>query len=458
MSVSRVFRPERLKSLRPQIESPTISYLQIDHLNEGIVWSGVYDGIGIVPGTRDPLRHYAEIETFYSGAIGPASDVFIKNFDNFKVKEDVFGHIYVPELRASETMVIDGGLRSAVCCGSVTGCAGPYFPANTSSFVIGDAGCLPVGKISIRDAAGLHGQIILNADNDISPAADAWAGEVILGDDDDPNTNPIIISPHSNDPYHAPYYTVASAFLGGGAIGLVPFRIYEADCEPQHLVRTRTPNPALPTGAPDDVPSGAFGTGGGTNASIPVKIRFYGPIELEDTTIIEGGTDMTDVVCTSSGNWTNFSDFVLETRPPGSRADISARTVGLSIWEGTQAVRPGKYRVRVPAIADTDFVPDAVPVEYWQVCTSPNPVSVSRAYYFRVSTGAQVDCVQCPQDFNCSGIISVQDIFDFLAAWFGGCTASGVYPCQYGSADFNGVNGVSIQDLFDFLAAWFGPC
>ena len=27
----------------------------------------------------------------------------------------------------------------------------------------------------------------------------------------------------------------------------------------------------------------------------------------------------------------------------------------------------------------------------------------------------------CAPDFNCSGLLSVQDIFDFLAGWFGGC-------------------------------------
>jgi hypothetical protein len=54
----------------------------------------------------------------------------------------------------------------------------------------------------------------------------------------------------------------------------------------------------------------------------------------------------------------------------------------------------------------------------------------------------------CPADFNCSGTLSVQDIFDFLAAWFAGSP----------SADFTHVNGVSVQDIFAFLAAWFAGC
>jgi GH15 family glucan-1,4-alpha-glucosidase len=49
-------------------------------------------------------------------------------------------------------------------------------------------------------------------------------------------------------------------------------------------------------------------------------------------------------------------------------------------------------------------------------------------------------------DWNQSGEISVQDIFDFLTSWFGG------------NGDFNGANGTSPQDIFDFLAAWFAGC
>ena len=53
-----------------------------------------------------------------------------------------------------------------------------------------------------------------------------------------------------------------------------------------------------------------------------------------------------------------------------------------------------------------------------------------------------------PADFNCSGSLTVQDIFDFLTAWFAGSS----------SADFNHLNGLSVQDIFDFLTAWFTGC
>ena len=56
--------------------------------------------------------------------------------------------------------------------------------------------------------------------------------------------------------------------------------------------------------------------------------------------------------------------------------------------------------------------------------------------------------VLCPGDFNGLGGVTVQDIFDYLNAWFNG------FP----SADFNHVGGITVQDIFDFLSAWFGAC
>jgi hypothetical protein len=54
----------------------------------------------------------------------------------------------------------------------------------------------------------------------------------------------------------------------------------------------------------------------------------------------------------------------------------------------------------------------------------------------------------CRADFNESGVVSVQDIFDFLAAFFGGES----------DADFNGSGVISVQDIFDYLAAYFTGC
>ena len=54
----------------------------------------------------------------------------------------------------------------------------------------------------------------------------------------------------------------------------------------------------------------------------------------------------------------------------------------------------------------------------------------------------------CPANFNQVGGLSVQDIFDFLAAYFGGNP----------NADFNQSGAITVQDIFDFLAAYFSGC
>jgi hypothetical protein len=54
----------------------------------------------------------------------------------------------------------------------------------------------------------------------------------------------------------------------------------------------------------------------------------------------------------------------------------------------------------------------------------------------------------CPANFNHVGGVTVQDIFDFLAAYFNNDNV----------ADFNGVGGVTVQDIFDYLAAYFAGC
>ncbi len=54
----------------------------------------------------------------------------------------------------------------------------------------------------------------------------------------------------------------------------------------------------------------------------------------------------------------------------------------------------------------------------------------------------------CAGDWNANGTVTVQDVFDFLAAYF----------AQVPSADVTGGGGISTQDLFDFLEAFFTGC
>ena len=56
--------------------------------------------------------------------------------------------------------------------------------------------------------------------------------------------------------------------------------------------------------------------------------------------------------------------------------------------------------------------------------------------------------LDCAADFNRANAVDVQDIFDFLNAWFAGDLR----------ADANASGDLSVQDVFDFIGICMGGC
>lgn len=54
----------------------------------------------------------------------------------------------------------------------------------------------------------------------------------------------------------------------------------------------------------------------------------------------------------------------------------------------------------------------------------------------------------CAADFNADQLVTAQDLFDFLGAYF----------AQHPAADINLDRNVSVQDIFDYLTVWFAGC
>ncbi len=54
----------------------------------------------------------------------------------------------------------------------------------------------------------------------------------------------------------------------------------------------------------------------------------------------------------------------------------------------------------------------------------------------------------CIADFDCSGLSNVQDIFEYLNAWF----------VSDPRADIDGGGGAGVADIFEYLNAWFAGC
>lgn len=111
----------------------------------------------------------------------------------------------------------------------------------------------------------------------------------------------------------------------------------------------------------------------------------------------------------------------------------------------------GPYSV-IACSDDAPCIPGSVANTIFSSLTFP--ASANQTYLIRVGSrngveGSGVLSIAqgnlCACDFDRSGTISPQDIFDFLNAWF----------LQLSTADFNGNSMIDPQDLFDFLNCWF---
>ena len=216
-------------------------------------------------------------------------------------------------------------------------------------------------------------------------------------------------------------------------------------------------------------------------ANTPVKLVYYGPVQLETGAPVAGAVMIEAQNPSDPCGWTDmtsmFGTIVLNST--GSNAD--SRTIGL---RGTGAGMPysGLYRVTINSVVSGGGVANQ-PAYLLHPSVNFGPVATpcpAEVYVFRIwpdcnanqmedgwelsqippisadinSNGIPDGCEilggeTCRCDWNDSDIVSVQDIFDFLASYFAG------------NGDFNQNGTTSTQDIFDFLTCYFGlpdPC
>ncbi len=210
---------------------------------------------------------------------------------------------------------------------------------------------------------------------------------------------------------------------------------------------------------------GAFvrsGTAGAT--ALPYQIKLTGAT-FANTTAMICKDNTTKVVLAGESIIGTGNQPVTGAGSPTSPVRISDR--GLVAWYGTW-LSGGSGRRGVFLNNDKLFDDTAVPVNGslqvgtvdagasgFDMCSSGQYV-IANTTFLPFSGGGGSSAVMvglesvpgCAADFNGDGALSVQDIFDFLGAWFAGTP----------SADFNGIGGLSVQDIFDFLGAWFAGC
>lgn len=318
-------------------------------------------------------------------------------------------------------------------------------------------------RITIEGPDRLKGQIIVNDFNNTAPyeyepeltTNPTFFGDLVIENSGGSGTTTI------TDPIYAPN----SLSLGGGAMGLVPYRFYGSDCDPAPNVvglhdgkrETEFVTTATPAARPVAVTIGHYGpikrgTGYSTwNATVEFDCQ---PLNMNHTPVCAEWTPvggLFDVVGPGDAGWTNPRAIGIKAKP-----DVFPRS--------------GYYRVRLAntaAIVCDGTSLSSPPGVLWAndpfCSSSPTP-----SYTFRIrgdcdkdntadDEDTSLDCVaNCGViDFNDSETITVQDLFDFLAAYFAGCHGQPGSPCNGHSADVNGSGQITVQDIFDFLAEFF---
>ncbi len=200
----------------------------------------------------------------------------------------------------------------------------------------------------------------------------------------------------------------------------------------QFRYRVSTPN-AGPIGTGASV---QFTLNGVPAAASAVTIEFLANADLSST------TEFLNIAVNGAAVGTVFTLGGVDCGTTSSRASLIVPT---SDWNNALALSPGGHTAVVTITGTEDMNPDAcngsfvgVNVRYDLAATDANGNFILDA----------CEPAACPADFNGSGAVSVQDIFDFLAAYFAGESA----------ADFNGSGGISVQDIFDYLGAYFLGC
>jgi len=235
---------------------------------------------------------------------------------------------------------------------------------------------------------GLGGQVIVNYD---SVPGGNWTSPVRVG----PNGNPgqiVIIGPK---------YPHTVSQLGGGAVGLVPFKLHEQSCLPANNQIVQSSSPTI-------------------------KLRHYGPIMWEAALGLPVTIERRLAGSSSAYTAAPIGDLI------ATHNLVEPTVVTVSTAPGKPGFAPGfQYRIR-PKI----FLKCAVPAQ---------PSVLWDADYLVTVQPGQA----CLGDVNGNGIVNVDDLLAVINAW--GSTTPGH------AADVTGNGVINVDDLLAVINAW-GSC
>ena len=156
----------------------------------------------------------------------------------------------------------------------------------------------------------------------------------------------------------------------------------------------------------------------------------------------------TDILCNNANNNTITNDLWYTYTPVGKGRFV------VDACASTFDTKLAVYASACPAGPDTALACNDDACGQLGLASRVSAIGVAGTTYrirvggYNGATGSGSFTVFCAGDYNRSGTVSVQDIFDFLSGYFSSAP----------DADINGVNGLSVQDIFDFLATYFAGC
>ncbi len=253
------------KCSRPRIEAPEIGTLRVHGAMEtGVVWSGQLDFVnGEV--ADDIENNYASIGALRIGCVAPQSDLWFQNCSLATIDANLGGEMHLRKLSTLEKIVIGGrlGTMGDICDPiGLSWCASDEQSPRGRRTFAGETVSAERAGIFMLDQQSLAGQIVINANNTLTTGG--WEGRVVVGADQlPPPVTAISLDPHAapDSLDIAPHYERFSDDLGGGAVDLAPFHLYQTDCFPPHDG----------AGVDDGLSEVLFHSG------VRVAARFYGP-------------------------------------------------------------------------------------------------------------------------------------------------------------------------------------
>lgn len=494
------------KTGKPRVEAHEIGQLRIGAFDTGAVWSGhlEVDAQGVL--SDDLSNDYASIGNVSLGCVGPMADLWVTGAGVITVDGDMFGEIRLPFLSAEQLVHIGGRLgdrdHAAVIapgtgCLDVTGGSPAPFIGSLSFTTSGanspdedsprgtwgtlgsevEPGGHPIfigtaeySRIVLEDPSSLNGQIIIDATNTTGVhRTDAWLGDVVIGTGTpDAPLDEVIISTNSGRATYpggdapdaiAPLYNIPSHILGGqtppargGAVGLVPFARYEADCNPENY-RSFELEGADPLTAPF-LDEGAFIAGAAS-----AQVAYYGPVFSAGK-----GLELNRVSLVNAA----ISGAVLSSMYTTDAADgnrVEPRVVAV---KGVNQPLPGGRFALLPrgsVSANDDLLCDLGPGITPPLTFEPaDSTSRFARYDFLLSDGCNVHS-ECPACFDAMG--SPLNLLCFIADVDGSGGADGddviaffaLWDVGADDADVNFDGGVDGDDIVVFFCWWdHGGC